>query len=144
MSITLGRLKRNTQAVLAFMRERNIAVPDDIRQHLGTLSHVCEGEVIEVHLARSRSFTLAYTISYCVKLEGVPIELRVNGGEGYSMIILKADNNVPGYEAFMTDPLRHVIQSRTIPTSNIPDLIGELERIIEVLPEDQDSLQRPQ
>ena len=138
MSITLGRLRKSTLAVLKFINEKNIAVPDDIRRHLGTVFPV-EEDIIEVRLTQSQGLTLAYRISYCIKLEGIPVELRVNGSEEYSMIILKAENNVLGYEAFATDPLRHVIQSKTLPTSNMTDIKGELERIIDVLPGDLDS-----
>ncbi|MFH1711092.1 MAG: hypothetical protein ABH840_02155 [Nanoarchaeota archaeon] len=94
-----------------------------------------ENEFLAVEWRPSTYGTRAIDASYIIQHqegkieEGIPLNLKVNPSAGYSMIILKAAENIEGYSQFDLDFFGNIIQSQTNRTTVLKEILDKIRKI---------------
>ncbi len=86
---------------------------------------------IQLESRPSTKGSLAITISYIIDGKGIPIEIRLNPEQDYSLFFVKSKEEIESYNPELVDPLGNVIQSKKI-GSSFEEMLEELKRLSSV------------
>ena len=88
---------------------------------------------IQIAFRPSEKGSQAHTLSYVVPDRGIPLEVRMNFIWGYTYIILKANEQLPGYAPFEIgtfDDFGNTRQSKELPDVEFSTFMSELESLM--------------
>ena len=139
MKISKTRLREIARNFLAFIDKRKITCTGQLEQLLGERIELerKRPDLIEVSLKPSNNKTQALTISYCIpyrtgRIEGgIPLEVKINQELNYSLVIIKTDSKVRGYEPFKQDYFKNIMQSKKIESADWQDVRAEIAKLAE-------------
>jgi len=129
MEIPLGTLKEIARIFLSVLEQEKINFREDLEERLRTSVILNDSTLISIESRPSNNNTFCYTLSYTIEKVGIPIELRINPLLNYTMIILKAQERIDGYEQFALDSHSNIVQSKLIKSSDFSVVRKELENI---------------
>ncbi|MAG02768.1 hypothetical protein CMI42_05505 [Candidatus Pacearchaeota archaeon] len=106
--------------LLEVLKSENIGNVDDMKKKVGrTLSLDYKDSVTfdERHHASPMSIGISYVVSYLRETSGIPIEFSVNDIAGYALVIVKAQEVLPGYSQMAPglvplDPFENICQDK--------------------------------
>lgn len=132
--ITKEDLEKIAQEVLDFLKENKVSKKKDLERLIQ--EQTCTEEEkrergIYLELKPSAWCVLAYTLSYVIPMQGIPLETRINYAIKRTKIIIKGYFLVDGYSPLMSDPLHNIIQEKCLTHTNIPEILLELEELAE-------------
>jgi len=132
MGISLDRLQGIVRNLLGVLEGKGISSVADLESRVGIVipCGVGFGDYTKILLMPSKRGTRAYTISYIIEGEGVPVEIKVNNELGYSTIFVKADRLIPGFSLLGRDALNQIRQSKDLPYADLARLKRELESFV--------------
>lgn len=91
------------------------------------------GNMGDVHitLRPSENNTEILTVSYVVYGQGIPAEFKINKELGYSIIILKASDEILGYSLFTEDIYNNKARDKVIKSIDLAKIREELNSVSE-------------
>ena len=132
MEITREHLREAADAVLRFFEKKNITSLQDIAR-INYILHVVDGAkgTIYVQKIPSNLGTIAQAVSYVLPCDNdVPIDIKMNKELDYSQVILKTILLIPDYKLFSEDRFGNMRQFKMIHSTNLADVIIELEKLV--------------
>lgn len=84
---------------------------------------------MEISLRQSNNGSFAYTLSYCRRGTGIPLEAKINYALGYSKMICKAEQVLSGYTLFSKDVFGNSQQEKASNSASLFFVRNELEII---------------
>lgn len=122
--------------LLFFIDSRMISYVADLEARLDERANVegYPGEFITIQKTPGgRSSPIpdswVYTVDYVVEGKGVPIELRINAIQDYSMLIVKFAGTAETYRQFTRDDYGNIIQTKNIESTDMVNLKNELRAL---------------
>ena len=104
----LGEIAKD---MLRVLEEEGIVSINTLEKKLGQSFDAKEGK-IKLESRPSELDTWASTASYVIQGKGIPIEVRMNSRLEYSMVIVKTEKKIEGYNPFFYDPRGNIIQHK--------------------------------
>lgn len=132
--VTRSELKTIASKVLEVLDKEDIQKMEDLEKIMGKTFPINETDSVVGEVRPSNFGTPAFALSYFSQQEGIVLETRLNASSGYTLIILKSETEVEGYESAAIDPLGNTVQSKTISPADV----GLLRKELELLKEYQD------
>ena len=131
MKIELPELRIIASDFLEFLNKEEISSIQDLENRLNRkyLIHQKPKDMLSFKLRPSNLGTKTHTISYTRDETGIPLEIKINNSLKYSIIILKAQNIIEGYNIFNIDTLGNLVQNKIIPSVDFSESKLELERL---------------
>lgn len=130
--ISKSDLRDIAKQFLEFIDKEKIYSLEDLNQKDGERFDLdtITGDFIEIELRPSKSKTPASTISYIIPKIGIPLEVRMNASENYSVVIVKNSAMFEGYLKLASDKYGNIIQDKFIETIEFALVRKELEALI--------------
>jgi hypothetical protein len=132
MSISKEYIGKISENVLKLLDKEKVASSSDLDRLMNQTFPVGEKtkEQILVESRPSRSGTMAKVISYTVPGCGIPLEVRLNEEQRYSVLIVKGNFNLKGYEPFAQDVFGNIAQDKRLGSTDISQIKSELKKLI--------------
>ena len=127
MTITKNDLQRYSSEIVSLLKNKNISSLEELERKIGSSFDSLEGK-ISLESRPSTKGSLAITISYIIDGKGIPIEIRLNLEQNYSLFFVKSEEEIESYNPELVDPLGNVIQSKKI-GSSFKEMLEELKRL---------------
>ncbi len=130
MQITHKDLKQIVDNLLNILDKEEISTSDDLAARIGQSFPIDNSEDFVIISKREPNILTPYesdTISYIRPGAGVPLEIKMCKQAGYSLIILKNNDILPGYKVFLEDLQHNNIQYKKINSSKLESVREEIE-----------------
>ncbi|MEK6897095.1 MAG: hypothetical protein AABW93_01045 [Nanoarchaeota archaeon] len=128
--ITKKDLQKYSSEILGMIEREKIGSISELEEKIGESFPTPEG-LIQLESRPSTKGSLAITISYIIDGKGIPIEIRLNPEQNYSLFFVKSEEEIESYNPELVDPLGNVIQSKKI-GSSFEEALEELKRLSSV------------
>ena len=137
MKITRERLAEISRTFIEVLANANVSDLKSLEALAGKTFSISgkENEYLDVEWKPSTYGTKAIDASYIIhhrdgKIEGgIPLDVKVNNSAGYSMIILKAAENIKEYSPFGSDSFGNIFQSQTNTTTDLNEILDKIRKI---------------
>ena len=137
MKITRGRLAEICRTFVEVLAIANVSDLKGLEALAGKTFPIAgkENEFLAVEFKPSTYGTKAIDASYTIQHEegkierGIPLNVKVNNSVGYSMIILKAAENIEGYSEFGSDSFGNIAQSQTNRTTDLKEILDKIKKL---------------
>ena len=137
--ITPRLLETALDRVLDFMSKRNISSERDLEGLVGTKEFISARPLEFIGVEKNpagRSFpptSYAHTINYIIDGKGIIVEVRINSEENYSLLTVKMNGMIQGYEKRALDVNGNIIQSRVTQNSEVGVVRGQISALKDYL-----------
>jgi len=139
MKIDLNCMKERTRNFLKILAENKILEFEDVKKNVRKTFFIDKINnlvlitiVPSLYVKSIEEYAIMYfenrQLNY---IEAIPT-IRINPQTGNSSIIIKVDEKVPGYDVISVDRSLDAVQMRTLQSTNLPKIKGELERLLEI------------
>jgi len=137
MKITRERLAEISRNFIEVLANANVSDLKGLEALAGKTIPIAgkENEYLAVEFKPSTYGTKAIDASYIIPHEeskvggGIPLNLKVNSSVGYSMIILKAAENIEGCSQFGSDSFGNIYQSQTNRTTDLKEILDKIRKL---------------
>lgn len=111
--VSLDEVRAGATEICLMCGREGISSISDLERYLGKSFTMGQAR-IDVDKRPSQKGTSALTISYIIPGKGIPVELRINSKLRYSLLIVKSQMELRGYNPDFYDPFGNLAQSKNI------------------------------